>query len=34
MRAEVEAALAFAEAGTAEPVEDLLRFVTMDEVPA
>jgi pyruvate dehydrogenase E1 component alpha subunit len=34
VRAEVEAALAFAEAGTAEPVEHLLRFVTMDEVPA
>lgn len=32
--AEIEAALAFAEAGTAEPVEDLLRFVTMDAVPA
>ena len=34
VRTEVEAALVFAEAGTAEPVEDVLRFVTMDEVPA
>ena len=34
VRAEVEAALAFAEAGTLEPVEDLVRFVTMDGVPA
>jgi pyruvate dehydrogenase E1 component alpha subunit len=31
--AEVEAAVAFAEAGTLEPLEDLERFVTMDEVP-
>lgn len=34
VRAEVEEALAFAEAGSLEPAEDLLRFVTMDEVPA
>ena len=34
VRAEVEAALAFAEAGSLEPVEDLVRFVTMDKVPA
>jgi pyruvate dehydrogenase E1 component alpha subunit len=32
--AEVEAAVAFAEAGTWEPVEELERFVLMDEVPA
>jgi pyruvate dehydrogenase E1 component alpha subunit len=32
--AEVAAAVAFAEAGTLEPVEDLERFVTMTEVPA
>jgi pyruvate dehydrogenase E1 component alpha subunit len=32
--AEIEAAVAFAEAGTLEPVEDLERFVTMQEVPA
>jgi pyruvate dehydrogenase E1 component alpha subunit len=31
--AEIEAAVAFAEAGTLEPVADLERFVTMDEVP-
>ena len=34
IRSEVEAALAFAEAGSLEPVDDLVRFVTMDEVPA
>jgi len=32
--AEVEDAIAFAEAGTLEPVDELDRFVTMDEVPA
>jgi pyruvate dehydrogenase E1 component alpha subunit len=32
--AEVDAAVAFAEAGTLEPVEELERFVLMDEVPA
>jgi pyruvate dehydrogenase E1 component alpha subunit len=32
--AEVEAAVAFAESGTWEPVEELERFVLMDEVPA
>ncbi len=31
--AEIEAAIAFAEAGTPEPVEELERFTTMDEVP-
>ncbi|HBK04470.1 MAG TPA: pyruvate dehydrogenase (acetyl-transferring) E1 component subunit alpha [Acetobacteraceae bacterium] len=31
--AEVDAAVAFAEAGTWEPVEDLERFTTMDRVP-
>ncbi len=31
--AEVEAAVAFAEAGDLEPVEELERFTTMDEVP-
>ena len=31
--AEVDAAVAFAEAGSFEPVEALTRFVTMDEVP-
>jgi pyruvate dehydrogenase E1 component alpha subunit len=31
--AEIAAAVAFAEAGSLEPVEDLERFVTMDEVP-
>jgi len=31
--AEVDAAVAFAEAGTWEPTEDLERFVTMDRVP-
>jgi pyruvate dehydrogenase E1 component alpha subunit len=31
--AEVDKAVAFAEAGELEPVEDLERFVTMDEVP-
>ena len=31
--AEVEAAVAFAEAGTWEPVEELERFTTMDQVP-
>jgi TPP-dependent pyruvate/acetoin dehydrogenase alpha subunit len=30
--AEIEAAVAFAEAGTLEPVQDLERFVLMDEV--
>jgi TPP-dependent pyruvate/acetoin dehydrogenase alpha subunit len=30
---EVAAAVAFAEAGTPEPIEELERFVTMDEVP-
>jgi pyruvate dehydrogenase E1 component alpha subunit len=34
VRTEVEAALAFADAGSLEPIEDLVRFVTMDEVPA
>lgn len=33
VRAEVETAVAFAEAGTWEPVEELERFVTMTEVP-
>ncbi len=32
--AEIEAAVAFAEAGTLEPVAELERFVTMDRVPA
>jgi TPP-dependent pyruvate/acetoin dehydrogenase alpha subunit len=32
--AEVDAAVAFAEAGTWEPVEDLTRFVYSEEVPA
>jgi pyruvate dehydrogenase E1 component alpha subunit len=32
--AEIEAAVAFAEAGTEEPVAELERFVTMDRVPA
>jgi TPP-dependent pyruvate/acetoin dehydrogenase alpha subunit len=32
--AEVEAAVALAEAGSLEPVEELERFVLMDEVPA
>jgi pyruvate dehydrogenase E1 component alpha subunit/2-oxoisovalerate dehydrogenase E1 component len=32
--AEVDDAVAFAEAGTLEPVEELERFVTMDEVPS
>jgi pyruvate dehydrogenase E1 component alpha subunit len=32
--AEIADAIAFAEAGRLEPVEDLERFVTMDEVPA
>jgi pyruvate dehydrogenase E1 component alpha subunit len=32
--AEIETAVAFAEAGTLEPVEELERFVLMDEVPA
>jgi TPP-dependent pyruvate/acetoin dehydrogenase alpha subunit len=31
--AELAEAVAFAEAGTPEPVEELERFVTMDEVP-
>ena len=30
--AEIDAAVAFAEAGTLEPVEDLERFVLMDSV--
>jgi hypothetical protein len=30
----VDAAVAFAESGTPEPVEELERFVLMDEVPA
>ena len=32
--AEVDDAVAFAEAGTLEPIEELERFVTMDEVPS
>jgi pyruvate dehydrogenase E1 component alpha subunit len=32
--AEVDAAVAFAEAGSLEPIEDLERFVLLDEVPA
>jgi pyruvate dehydrogenase E1 component alpha subunit len=32
--AEIEAAVAFAEAGTLEPIADLERFVTMDRAPA
>jgi pyruvate dehydrogenase E1 component subunit alpha len=32
--AEIDRAVAFAEAGTLEPVEDLERFVTMEAVPA
>jgi pyruvate dehydrogenase E1 component alpha subunit len=32
--AELDDAVAFAEAGTLEPVEELERFVTMDEVPS
>jgi pyruvate dehydrogenase E1 component subunit alpha len=32
--AEIERAVAFAEAGTLEPVEELERFVTMEKVPA
>lgn len=32
--AEIDAAVAFAEAGALEPIEELERFVTMDEVPA
>jgi TPP-dependent pyruvate/acetoin dehydrogenase alpha subunit len=32
--AEVEAAVTFAETGRLEPVEELERFVLMDEVPA
>ena len=32
--AEIATAAAFAEAGTLEPVEDVERFVTMQEVPA
>ena len=31
--AEIAAAVAFAEAGSLEPVEDLERFVTMERVP-
>ncbi len=31
--AEIDAAVAFAEAGTPEPVEELERFVTMEQVP-
>jgi hypothetical protein len=30
--AELDAAVAFAEAGTLEPLDELERFVTMDEV--
>jgi hypothetical protein len=30
--AEIDAAVAFAEAGTLEPVQDLERFVLMDDV--
>ena len=33
IEAEIEAAVAFAEAGSLEPAEDLERFVTMDAVP-
>lgn len=33
IEAEIEAAVAFAEAGSLEPVEDLERFVTMEAVP-
>ncbi len=32
--AEIAAAVAFAEAGTLEPVEELERFVTMERVPS
>ena len=32
--AEIAAAVAFAEAGTLEPVAELERFVTMERVPA
>ena len=32
--AEIAAAVAFAEAGSLEPVEELERFVTMEGVPA
>ena len=32
--AEIEAAVAFADSGTLEPIEELERFVTMDRVPA
>jgi TPP-dependent pyruvate/acetoin dehydrogenase alpha subunit len=32
--AELDDAVAFAEAGTLEPVEDLERFVTLDSVPS
>jgi len=34
VRAEVDAAVAFAEAGGPEPVEDLMRFVYAEDVPA
>jgi pyruvate dehydrogenase E1 component alpha subunit len=34
VEAEIAAAVAFAEAGSLEPVEELERFVLMDEVPA
>ncbi len=34
VEAEIAEAVAFAEAGTLEPVEELERFVTMDEVPS
>ena len=34
VEAEVEAAVAYAEAGTPEPVGELTRYVTLDEVPA
>jgi TPP-dependent pyruvate/acetoin dehydrogenase alpha subunit len=33
VKAEIDAAVAFAERGTPEAAADLLRFVTMDEVP-
>jgi len=33
LAAEVEAAVAFAEAGTWEPVEELERFTLMEQVP-
>ena len=33
VEAEIAAAVAFAQAATLEPIEDLERFVTMDQVP-